>query len=194
MGGNNGEPSRQDPAIAATRIGEALRKALGGATMAEVGIATAIGVRAPDVAWRSDAFPPSIPRKCPLHGAELCVEIVSATNAPPKLRERAMAYVNAGAVESWIVNPQSGEVEIYARAGRRAATGFAVDVAHPATLATVAAQGFLGEGSTHEQWGKSDWASPASGLVRRERTPRRRRIAGLRRGRRCAAQHGSARL
>jgi hypothetical protein len=36
--------------IAAMRVGEALRRALGGHTMAEVGVATSIGVRAPDVA------------------------------------------------------------------------------------------------------------------------------------------------
>ncbi len=49
-------PVGKSHGIAAMRIGEALRKALGGRTMAEVGVATAIGVRAPDVAWCSDNF------------------------------------------------------------------------------------------------------------------------------------------
>ena len=54
------------------------------------------------------------------------MEIVSATNPLPKLREKAMAYINAGAVEAWIVYPHSG---IYGREGRKAATSFAVDTA-----------------------------------------------------------------
>lgn len=123
-------PVGKSHGLAAMRIGEALRKALGGRTMAEVGIATPIGVRAPDVAWCSDAFLAAHPEEMPLSGApELCVEIVSATNALPKLREKAMAYVNAGAVEAWIVYPQSGQIEIYGREGRKAATSFAVDSA-----------------------------------------------------------------
>ena len=57
------------------------------------------------------------------------MEVVSASNALPKLREKAMAYINAGAAEAWIVYPQSGQIEIYGREGRRAATAFAVDTA-----------------------------------------------------------------
>jgi len=121
-------PVGKSHGIAAMRIGEALRKALGGTTMAEVGVTTAIGVRAPDVAWCSDDFLSAHPEEMPLSSApELCVEIVSATNALPKLREKAMAYVNAGAVEAWIVYPESRHVEIYGREGRKAATSFAVD-------------------------------------------------------------------
>lgn len=121
-------PVGKSHGIAAMRIGEALRKALGGHTMAEVGVATPIGVRAPDVAWCSDAFLAAHPEEMPLARApELCIEIVSATNALPKLREKAMAYVNAGAVEAWIVYPESREVEIYAREGRRLDTSFHVD-------------------------------------------------------------------
>ena len=123
-------PVGKSHGIAAMRIGEALRRALGGRTMAEVGIATPIGVRAPDVAWCSDDFLAAHPEEMPLTGApELCVEIVSATNALPKLREKAMAYVNAGAVEAWIVYPQSEQIEIYGREGRKPATSFTVDSA-----------------------------------------------------------------
>ncbi|MGQ0653210.1 MAG: Uma2 family endonuclease [Betaproteobacteria bacterium] len=116
--------------LAAMRIGKALESALGGHTMAEVGVATSIGVRAPDVAWCSDDFLRDHPEEMPLAGApELCIEIVSESNPLRKLREKAMAYVNAGAVEAWIVSPQSRELEIYGREGRKAATSFAVDTA-----------------------------------------------------------------
>ena len=123
-------PVGKSRGIAAMRIAESLRKALGGHTMAEVGVTTSIGVRAPDVAWCSERYLAAHPEEMPLSSApELCVEIVSASNALPKLREKAMAYINAGAAEAWIVYPQSGQIEIYGREGRRAATSFAVDTA-----------------------------------------------------------------
>ncbi len=114
--------------ISAMRVAEVLHKALGGHTMAEVGVATPIGVRAPDVAWCSEHYLAAHPEEMPLSSApELCVEIVSASNALPKLREKAMAYVNAGAVEAWIVYPQSRQIEIFGREGRREKSSFAVD-------------------------------------------------------------------
>jgi Uma2 family endonuclease len=122
-------PVGKSHGIAAMRIGEALRKALGGHTMAEVGVATAIGVRAPDVAWCSDEFLAAHPEEMPLSSApELCVEIVSGSNALPKLREKAMAYINAGAAEAWIVHPHAELVEIYGREGRKDRSSFAVDL------------------------------------------------------------------
>lgn len=123
-------PVGKSHGIATMRIAEALRQALGGHTMAEVGIATPIGVRAPDVAWCSDGYLSAHPEEMPLSAApELCVEIVSASNALPKLREKAMAYVNAGAVEAWLVFPQSRQVEVYARECRRATTSYPLDLA-----------------------------------------------------------------
>ena len=66
----------------------------------------------------------------PLSSApELCIEIVSLHNALPKLREKAMAYVLAGAHEAWLVYPDSRQVEIYGREGRLTKTGFNVDMA-----------------------------------------------------------------
>ena len=81
--------------------------------MAEVGVTTSIGVRAPDVAWCSDAYLQAHPEEMPLSGApELCIEIVSIHNALPKLREKAMTYVRTGAREAWLVYPESPQVEI----------------------------------------------------------------------------------
>jgi len=37
-------------------------------------------------------------------------------------------YVKAGATEAWIVFPQSRQVEIYGREGRRDKTSFSVDL------------------------------------------------------------------
>lgn len=116
--------------LTAIRVAGTLQRALGGHAMGEVGIATAIGVRAPDVAWCSDAFLQAHPEDAPLTSApELCIEIVSSSNALPKLREKAAAYVKAGATEAWLLFPQSRQIEIYGPEGRREKSVFAVDLA-----------------------------------------------------------------
>lgn len=75
-------PLGKSHGIAAMRVAEGLRRSLGGRSMAEVGVATSIGV-----------------------------------------------YVNAGAIEAWIVFPQSRQIEIYGREGRKEATSFILDMA-----------------------------------------------------------------
>ena len=59
---------------------------------------------------------------------ELCVEIAPASNPLPKLREKAMAYLAAGAVDAWILLPQTRQSEIYGRGARQDSTSFPVDV------------------------------------------------------------------
>jgi len=116
--------------LAAMRVAEALRQALpAGQTMAEVGIATSIGVRAPDIAWCSTQYLASHPEDMPLTGApEICVEIASVSNALPKLREKARAYVTAWAIEAWLVFIHDRRIEIYDRDGQREASSFPVDL------------------------------------------------------------------
>jgi len=123
-------PVGKSHGLAAMRIAETVRRALGGHTMAEVGVSTAIGVRAPDVACCSDAYLADHPEEMPLASApELCIEIASASNALPKLREKAMAYVGAGAQEAWLVFLEARGVEVYAAEGRRPTTTLPVDLA-----------------------------------------------------------------
>ena len=120
-------PVGKQHGLLAARVAQVLQQALGGRTIVEVGIATSIGVRAPDVAWCSDAFLASHPEDMPLSGApEICVEIASASNSMPKLREKATAYLDAGAVETWILVPELRRCEIYGRSGRLDETAFAV--------------------------------------------------------------------
>jgi Uma2 family endonuclease len=115
--------------LLAARIARVLEDALGGRTMVEVGVATDLGVRVPDVAWCSSAFLAAHPEEAPLGGApELCVEIASPGDARPKLREKAAAYVGAGATEAWLVFPRSRQVEIYGAEGHRQATSFPIDL------------------------------------------------------------------
>jgi len=120
-------PVGKQHGLLAARVAQVLERALGGRTLVEVGVATAIGVRAPDVAWCSDAFLAAHPEDMPLSSApEICVEIASASNPLPKLREKAAAYVNAGAVEAWILFPETRQSEIYGKSGRLGASSFAV--------------------------------------------------------------------
>jgi Uma2 family endonuclease len=114
--------------LTAVRVASIVQRVLGGHAMVEVGIATAIGVRAPDVAWCSDAYLRAHPEDAPLSSApELCIEIVSSSNALPKLREKAAAYVKAGATEAWLLFTQSKQVEVYGPEGRRQRSVFPVD-------------------------------------------------------------------
>jgi Uma2 family endonuclease len=60
---------------------------------------------------------------------EICVGIASVSNALPKLREKARAYVNAGAIEAWLIFLQDRRIEIYDRDGQREVSSFPVDLA-----------------------------------------------------------------
>jgi Uma2 family endonuclease len=123
-------PVSKTHGLSAAHIAEVLRMALGGRVMVEVGVATAIGVRAPHVAWCSEQYLSSHPEEAPLSGAsELCIEIASVSNALPKLREKAAACLSAGAIESWVVFSRSRQIEIYGSEGRRDTTSFTVDLA-----------------------------------------------------------------
>lgn len=123
-------PVGKSHGLLAAKAANILQQALGGHAMVEVGVATAIGIRAPDVLWCSNAWLAAHPEDMPLLAApELCIEIASPGNALPMLREKALAYVNAGAVEAWVIFPESREVEIYRRGGRQEATSFKVELA-----------------------------------------------------------------
>lgn len=115
--------------LVAMRVAKAVEAALGGHVMAAVGILTSMGIRAPDIACCSDAWLAAHPEEMPLSAApELCIEIASASNALPRLREKAAAYVRAGASEAWLVFPDSKRLEVYGRAGLQAASEFAVEI------------------------------------------------------------------
>ena len=105
--------------LLAVSLSVLLMRKLGGRAMVEVGILTTAGIRAPDVAWCSDGFLAAHPEDAPLSAApELCIEIASPGNAMPKLREKASAYLAAGATEAWLVVPTSRTLEIHGAGGR----------------------------------------------------------------------------
>lgn len=112
------------------RLAHILITQLGGQALVEVGVRTVEGIFAPDVAWCSEAFWQTHATETPLLVApEIAVEVASPSNTLQDLREKAQAYLDAGAVESWIVFPRSRRVEYRARAGLLTESGYRVDLA-----------------------------------------------------------------
>lgn len=112
----------------------ALQSALGGRALAEFAIATAAGVRAPDVVWCSNeyvarnraAFSGEI--AAATEAPELCVEVKSPSNSLGELKEKIDACLAAGALEGWIVL-EDLSVRIFGREGERGASGLEFDLA-----------------------------------------------------------------
>lgn len=112
------------------RLAHILLSQLGGQALVEVGVRTAEGIFAPDVAWCSEAFWHAHASETPLQVApEIAVEVASPSNTLQDLREKAQAYLNAGAVESWIVFPRSRRVEYRGGSGLLSASAYPVDLA-----------------------------------------------------------------
>lgn len=94
-----------------------------GTAIVECSILTTDGIRVPDVAWASDAFMVA-------HGDEdtflaapqLCVEVRSPSNTDAEMAHKTALYLEAGAVEVWIVD-EDGAQQVFDRSGRRAVSG-----------------------------------------------------------------------
>jgi len=93
-----------------------------GRAFTECAIATGAGVRVADVVWCSPMFlerhretlagwAASLPQ-----APELCIEVLSPSNLPAEMREKAQLYVAAGAREAWLVFAD-GRIEVHGPAG-----------------------------------------------------------------------------
>src|SRR4051812_9045900 len=92
--------------------------ALGGQAFSEASILTSIGLLVADLAWASPEFLHIHGTETPFHRAPpLCIEIASPSNSVKELTEKVSAYLEAGAVEVWIVSPQSRRFEFHAGTG-----------------------------------------------------------------------------
>jgi len=104
--------------------------ALAGSAFVEASVVTSAGVLVADVAWASDEFMRARGFETPyLRSPELCIEVVSPSNSRKELREKVAAYLEAGAVEVWIVFPQSKRAEFHGREGLLPGSQYAVDAA-----------------------------------------------------------------
>ncbi len=72
-------------------------------------------VRAPDIAFiRKDRFPPDQPQEAFWLGApDLAVEVVSPGDTSGEIDEKVKAWLDAGAVMVWVVNPRWRTVTVY---------------------------------------------------------------------------------
>lgn len=103
---------------------------LGGVTLIEAPVVTAVGLFAPDLAWASTDFMTAHRGETPLTSApQLCIEVISSSNSRKEIREKTDAYLAAGAEEVWIVYPQSKRCEFYGTNGLLQQSRFLVDLA-----------------------------------------------------------------
>lgn len=102
-----------------------------GESLTEVPILTNIGVRVPDVAWGSRAYLKANADASPANRApEICVEIISPTNADDEIQQKIRAYLAAGAHEVWIV-AEEGTLTYYTTLGQQPNTRFPVRLSLP---------------------------------------------------------------
>jgi Uma2 family endonuclease len=102
-----------------------------GTTMAECSVETQIGVRVPDVAWASAHFMARHGVTTPFAGApDICIEILSPSNTAPQMREKAAAYLEAGAGEVWLVSDDAG-VQIVDKSGPCPSSAFGIELTLP---------------------------------------------------------------
>lgn len=108
-------------------IAYALRQQLpAGTVIIECSIATPEGVRVPDVAWASAAFMAQHGSQTPFpHAPDICVEVRSPSNTDAEMAFKTQLYLDAGAVEVWIVD-EDGAWQVFDGRGLQASTRYGV--------------------------------------------------------------------
>jgi Uma2 family endonuclease len=110
--------------------GELRRLRPDGTTFTECSIETQIGVRVPDVAWASQGFIVRYRLTTPFANApEICIEVLSPSNTVAEMNEKVAAYLEAGAIEVWLVRDDG--VEIIAQNGPRSSSSFGIELVLP---------------------------------------------------------------
>lgn len=97
-----------------------------GVAMTACPVLTAIGVRVPDVVWASNEFRKRHKGASPLPRApEICVEVISPSNVEAEIIEKTRAYLEAGAIEVWLV-AENGKVRFLDSSGEKGQSRFPV--------------------------------------------------------------------
>lgn len=105
-----------------------------GTAFVECSVATTDGVRVPDVAWASADFMVTFGELTPFPSApEICVEVRLPSNTEAEMAHKTRLYLEAGAVEVWIVTEQ-GAWQVIDAHGEQPATRY------PITLRTAIAK------------------------------------------------------
>lgn len=106
-----------------------------GVAMVECCIATLEGVRVPDVAWASAEFIARHGEVTPFPAApEICVEVRSPSNTDAEMAFKTQLFLDAGAVEVWIV-VEDGHWQVFNAQGPQPASWYDVQLALNTTLA-----------------------------------------------------------
>ena len=120
-------PARNVHGAHQSLLAQLLRERLGGRTITECSVATPEGVKVADVAWCSNDFFQRYGYEDPYAVApEICVEIKSPSNAEAELLAKVRLYLDAGAIEVWLIDAKA-VVRVYGRGGALAASSFGID-------------------------------------------------------------------
>jgi Uma2 family endonuclease len=99
-----------------------------GTAIVECSFFTSDGVRVPDVAWASAAFMTRHGESSPFPQApEICVEVRSPSNTDAEMAHKTRLFLEAGALEVWIVS-DSGGWQVFDAGGAQSASRFGVDL------------------------------------------------------------------
>ena len=106
-------PASNWHALLRSRLAQWIRAALNhGETLTEASVQTTDGVRVPDVVWASADFLAEQNFNTPFTRApSICVEIISPGNTRLEMLEKTRLYLEAGAVEVWLVS-EAGQLEV----------------------------------------------------------------------------------
>ncbi len=101
-----------------------------GVSMVECSIATPEGVRVPDVAWASAEFIARHGEVTPFPSApEIWVEVRSPSNIDAEMAFKTQLFLEAGAVEVWIVS-EDGNWQVFDARGLQSASRYDVQLAN----------------------------------------------------------------
>lgn len=112
------------------KIAVQLSLQLGGEIFTELAIQTSQGVRVPDVAWGSESY--TLMHQGELWASsapELCIEILSPSNTAKDMLERVALFLQAGAIEVWLVE-ENGAISQYDSTGQISASRFPANLHH----------------------------------------------------------------
>lgn len=114
----------------AARLVRALTASLGGEAFQEGAIAIeGHGTPVADVVWCSPAFLARHGNERVLQSApEICIEVLSPSNSTREIDEKRAAYLAAGALEVWIVDPVGRSIAFFGPEGARASSQFGADL------------------------------------------------------------------
>jgi Uma2 family endonuclease len=102
-----------------------------GIALVECAVATKDGVRVPDVAWVSAEFFARHGESTPLPAApDICVEVRSPSNTNDEMEYKTALYLQAGALEVWIVS-ETGAMQVFTAQGLQASSRYGVSLKLP---------------------------------------------------------------